>query len=167
MSLDTFSIMQRPGKSRRDVVISVVWWHFCVVRIAKFLLLAPSNPTSVWPPWSTHQAACLWRHKMYLAPPKWESERPTNGPPGFPLVATLLQPQPPSWQFYRIKPSDFGLNHTLADLNSTVNYINRADYWAYASIMAINLGVKNVNSGVSSSGECTVYVVAPRCGIFK
>jgi len=28
----------------------------------------------------------------------------------------------------------------------------RADFWAYASIMAINLGVANINSGVASSG---------------
>jgi hypothetical protein len=31
-------------------------------------------------------------------------------------------------------------------------YPCRADFWAYASIMAINLGVLNTNSGVTSSG---------------
>jgi hypothetical protein len=40
----------------------------------------------------------------------------------------------------------------MEKINDIYLYPCRADFWAYASIMAINLGVLNTNSGVTSSG---------------
>ncbi len=40
----------------------------------------------------------------------------------------------------------------VEEINDIYLYPCRADFWAYASIMAINLGVLNTNSGVTSSG---------------
>jgi len=60
-------------------------------------------------------------------------------------------------------PDNAGLQPLVAALDAVYvskNYstlLSRADFWAYASIMAINLGVANINSGVASSGLVFQY----------